>query len=471
MLNTKEPQGILIVDDNPNNLEVLSDSLTLEGYKVSVATDGESALEQIIYHPPELILLDCMMPGIDGFETCQRLKQNPETHSIPVIFMTALSDSYNKVKGLSIGAVDYILKPFQHEEVIARVKVHLQIQKLNRTLQVQNYKLKEEVEQREQAEAQLVSSNAALESLNHQLEARVEARTRDLSKALETVQQAQVQLIQQEKLSALGQLVAGIAHEINNPVNFIYGNIDHASSYTADLLSLFELYAEHYPNPADDIKERLEDIDIEFLREDLPKLMSSMQVGTSRIREIVLSLRIFSRLDDAETKEIDIHDGLNSTLLILNSRIKAQGISIVRDYSELPQIECYPGQLNQVCMNILSNAIDALEEAAEDYAARQPQGEALEPWSPEIKVITERVESDRINIHIQDNGLGVPKDLIEKIFSPFFTTKEVGKGTGLGMSISHEIVVEKHHGTLACQRLTPQGSQFTITIPIAQPSH
>ncbi|MEM6867445.1 MAG: response regulator [Cyanobacteria bacterium P01_C01_bin.121] len=464
MLPEKEPQGILIVDDNPTNLEVLSESLIQEGFQVAVAIDGESALEQINYHPPELILLDVMMPGVDGFETCQRLKENPDTHSIPIIFMTALSDAQNKVKGLSLGAIDYITKPFQHEEVLARVRVHLQVQNLTRTLQKQNHLLKDEVEQRQAAEEQLLAANQALEGMNHQLETRVEARTHDLSKALQTLQQTQIQLIQQEKLSALGQLVAGIAHEINNPVNFIHGNIDHASSYAEDLLALFNLYEQHYPDPVDDIKEKRDEIDVGFLTEDLPKLLTSMQVGTDRIRDIVLSLRIFSRLDEAEVKDVNVHEGIDSTLLILNSRIKNQTmscpISIIKEYSDLPKVKCYPGQLNQVFMNILSNAIDALEEEYETAENKD--------WQPEIRVLTEPCGNDKINIHICDNGPGVPENLLEKIFDPFFTTKAVGKGTGLGMSISHEIICEKHHGSIICQRLSPRGTQFTVTIPTFQ---
>ncbi|MEL6489747.1 MAG: response regulator [Cyanobacteria bacterium J06621_3] len=464
MLSQKEPQGILIVDDNPTNLEVLSESLIQEGFQVAVAIDGESALEQISYHPPELILLDVMMPGIDGFETCRRLKENPDTYNIPVVFMTALSDAQNKVKGLSLGAIDYITKPFQHEEVLARVRVHLQVQNLARTLQEQNHLLKGEIEQRQTAEAKLVEANQALENLNHQLEERVEERTRDLSEALKTVKKTQVQLIQQEKLSALGQLVAGIAHEINNPVNFIHGNIDHASGYADDLLSLFNLYEQHYPDPVDAIKSKREDIDVVFLTEDLPKLLNSMQVGTDRIRDIVLSLRIFSRLDEAEVKDVDIHEGIDSTLLILNSRLKSPDmpfpISVEKSYSDLPKVKCYPGQLNQVYMNILSNAIDALEEFFDNNNE--------EDWRPTIEIFTKPVDDDKVSICIRDNGPGIPEALLEKIFDPFFTTKAVGKGTGLGMSISHEIISEKHHGSLTCCRLEPNGTEFTVTIPTFQ---
>ena len=295
-----EPQGILIVDDNPTNLEVLSDSLNQSGFQIAVAIDGESALEQVSYHTPELILLDVMMPGIDGFETCRRLKENPATYEIPVVFMTALSDAENKVKGLSLGAIDYITKPFQHEEVLARVRIHLKIQNLARTLQKQNIVLKEEIERREETENQLVEANRALEDFNQHLEVRVASRTKELSQALNELKQAQVALIQQEKLSALGQLVAGVAHEINNPVNFIHGNISHADEYSKDLLKLVRLYQKNYPEPTPEIVTELEAVDVDFLAEDLPKLMNSMEIGTDRIRDIVLSLRIFSRLDEAE---------------------------------------------------------------------------------------------------------------------------------------------------------------------------
>ncbi|MEM9091110.1 MAG: ATP-binding protein, partial [Cyanobacteria bacterium P01_F01_bin.53] len=404
------------------------------------------------------------MPGIDGFETCQRLKENPDTHDIPVIFMTALSDSGNKVRGLSLGAIDYVTKPFQQEEVLARVRVHLQVQNLTRTLQNQNHLLKSEIAQREQAELKLIEANHALENLNQELEDRVDQRTQDLSSALKDLQQTQVQLIQQEKLSALGQLVAGIAHEINNPVNFIHGNIDHATAYTHDLLNLFSLYKEHYPAPSLEIQEKMKEIDVDFLAEDLPKLLDSMHVGTNRIRTIVLSLRIFSRLDEAEVKDVDLHEGIDSTLLILNSRVKGSpnlpAVSIIKEYGDLPKVKCYPGQLNQVCMNILSNAIDALEEKAEVHSDSN--------WEPEIRIKTELCGHDKVNIHIFDNGPGIPESLQKKIFDPFFTTKPVGKGTGLGMSISHEIIAEKHHGTLSCRRVEPEGTQFTITIPTFQ---
>ncbi|HEY9615454.1 MAG TPA: response regulator, partial [Microcoleaceae cyanobacterium] len=284
---------VLVVDDNPTNLEVLSNALANFGYETAVALDGESAIEQINYDPPDLILLDVMMPGIDGFETCQRLKANPATKDIPIIFMTALADSSDKVRGLNLGAVDYITKPFQQEEVLARVKLHLKLRYLAKTLEHQNTLLKQEVTERMIAEQ-------SLQQLTQELEQRVEARTAELSQALHHLQQTQVQLIQSEKLSSLGQLVAGVAHEINNPVNFIYGNLMHISEYSENLLKFAQLFQVHYPQPVPDLQEQMEEMDIEFLLEDMPKLVGSMKLGVERIRQIVLSLRNFSRLDEAE---------------------------------------------------------------------------------------------------------------------------------------------------------------------------
>jgi two-component system, NtrC family, sensor kinase len=464
MFSTTDAQGILIVDDNPTNLEVLSEALIHEGFQVAVAIDGESALEQIRYHVPELILLDVMMPGIDGFETCRRLKEDLATAEIPVIFMTALSDVENKISGLALGAVDYIAKPFQHEEVIARVRVHLKLQNLSSTLKQQNYLLKAEIERREQMEAALLQANQELEDLNQYLEKRVDERTIDLSKALNELQETQVQMIQQEKLSSLGQLVAGIAHEINNPVNFIHGNLSYAQEYIVDLLKLLELYQKHYTQPHVEIQNQIDQIDLIFLMEDLPKMINSMQIGTDRICEIVLGLRNFSRLDEAEVKAVDLHEGLDSTLMILGSRLKGQkdgnGIQVRTSYGDLPLVKCFPGQLNQVFMNILSNAIDALEDT---YFLHR-----LGEFEAQIHITTRLVDPDTVEVCISDNGAGIPADIQGKIFDPFFTTKPIGKGTGLGMSISYQIITEKHKGTLAYRAVPSGGAEFVMTIPVVQ---
>jgi len=301
-------------------------------------------------------------------------------------------------------------------------------------------------------------------------EARQEAEelSNDLQQTLQQLQQTQLKMVQQEKMSSLGQLVAGIAHEINNPVNFIYGNVNHAQTYVEDLLSFIQLYQKQYPGPHPEIDEAAESIDLEFLQVDLPKLLSSMQIGTDRIREIVLSLRNFSRMDEAEFKAVDIHSGINSTLMILQHRIKANTqrpeIAIIKHYDPLPLIECCAGQLNQVFMNILSNAIDALDEMNAKRSYRE-----IEADPNRITITTAVIDSNWVQIAIADNGPGIPEAIKNRIFDPFFTTKAVGKGTGIGMSISYQIIVEKHGGKLEYFSSPTQGTEFIIQIPVHQP--
>lgn len=290
------------------------------------------------------------------------------------------------------------------------------------------------------------------------------------SQALQALQQTQAQLIQTEKMSSLGQLVAGVAHEINNPINFIYGNLPHAADYTQDLLNLVKLYDEKYTDADSEIKAYREDIDLEFLVDDLPKMLESMRIGADRIREIVLSLRNFSRLDEAEMKRVSVHDGIDSTLLILQNRLKASpghpGIEVIKEYGRLPLIECYAGQLNQVFMNILSNAIDALDQ----YNQRRSP-EEIEANPATITIHTEaqpQATPPTVIIQIRDNGPGIPPEHQTRLFDPFFTTKPVGKGTGLGLSISYQIVVEKHHGVLKCNSEPGKGAEFWLEIPIRQ---
>jgi PAS domain S-box-containing protein len=296
-------------------------------------------------------------------------------------------------------------------------------------------------------------------SARKQAEIQLQQQAQDLKNTLHELQRTQGQLIQNEKMSSLGNMVAGVAHEINNPVNFIHGNLIPASEYTEDLMRLLELYEQHYPNPPQEIEAEIEAIDLGFLKEDLSKLLQSMRVGTQRIREIVLSLRNFSRLDEAEFKQVDIHEGIDSTLMILHNRLKAKSnhrdISVIKEYGQLPLIECYPGQLNQVFMNILSNGIDALDDSLVGHQAQ-------------IRIHTEVLDCNQVVIRISDNGLGIPQEILSKLFDPFFTTKNVGKGTGLGLSISYQIVVEKHGGELSCQSTLGQGAEFVIKIPITQ---
>ncbi|MEG4421655.1 ATP-binding protein [Microcoleus sp. LAD1_D5] len=276
-----------------------------------------------------------------------------------------------------------------------------------------------------------------------------------VSEYTQELKQTQSQLIQTEKMSSLGQMVAGIAHEINNPVNFIGGNIDYANQYIEDLADLVTLYQEYYPNPPDAILERIEDIELEFLREDLPKTLSSMKMGADRIREIVVSMRNFSRSDDGKMKLADIHEGIDSTLVILNHRLK-QGIQVIKQYGKLPAVECYPAQLNQVFMNIISNAIDALEEVKKGDKG----------YAPTIWISTEVTADNTVTVKIRDNGPGIASASVQQIFDPFFTTKSIGKGTGLGLAISYQILA-KHQGKIEVNSQIGPGTEFVITLPVA----
>ena len=293
-------------------------------------------------------------------------------------------------------------------------------------------------------------------------EMQLQQQTEDLKNALRDLRRAQGQLVQNEKMSSLGRLVAGIAHEINNPVNFIYGNINYVAEYANNLIELALLYRDRYPEPATEVQEYLEEIDFDFLQEDLLKILGSMRAGTDRIREIVLSLRTFSHLDEAECKDVDIREGIESTLTILTGQLKGKGykpIEIVREYADLPRVECYPGKLNQVFMNLFSNAIDALESLRDN-------GDGPDPT---IRIRTEPAAGGWVKISVANNGPSISAEVQQHLFDPFFTTKPVGKGTGLGLSISYQIVVDLHGGQLSCVSEPGEGVEFAICIPQKRP--
>ncbi|NJL91313.1 MAG: sensor histidine kinase [Coleofasciculaceae cyanobacterium SM2_1_6] len=341
-------------------------------------------------------------------------------------------------------------------------------------LEKENRILKKKLERSEKTCLELEQTNQRKEALLRKIIQELEdsqkevEEKRQLEITLGELKQTQSQLINAEKMSSLGQLVAGVAHEINNPVNFIHGNISHIQNYSQSLLELIHLYQQYYPNPALTIQEKAEEIDLEFLQSDLLKVLGSMKLGTDRIRQIVLSLRNFSRMDESDFKPVDIHEGLDSTLLILQHRLKSKSseIQVVRHYGNLPKIECYPGQLNQVFMNILSNALDAIEEQNNTLPA-QGKNHNLGAITISTSVIS-LDNTDWAEIAIADNGLGIPEAIREKIFNPFFTTKPIGKGTGMGMAISYQIITKKHNGNLICTSTPGIGTQFVVRIPVHQ---
>jgi PAS domain S-box-containing protein len=572
IVNSSNKEQILVVDDTSANLKMVADFLRESGFEVRVAKSGLQALNMLKTVEPDLILLDVMMPEMDGFETCHRLKNWEKTKDIPVIFMTAVADSSNstyKVKGLNLGAVDYISKPIQIEEVLARVTTHLHLRYLTKQLQKQKDLLasifnesadaiflvnietdlitecnrravelfeansKEELLniegqtlQKEQFTPEELSSiwdkidikgfwsreleyvtkkgklfwgniaakqisvagqkmnllrvtdvtdrKRAEEALQYS-EVREREKATQIELTLKKLKCTQAQLIQAEKMSSLGRMVAGVAHELNNPVSFIYGNLTPAREYFKYLSRLIELYQQTYPNSTAEIQQLIEEIDLEFLLDDWQKLINSMQVGAERIEQIVLSLKNFSRLDESELKLVDIHEGLDNTLLILQHRLRAEGtrpeMRVIKNYSQLPLLACYASQLNQVFMSLLDNAIDSLEPQPEPRVITirtemgsgewgVGNGEESSPTSYSL------LPTPSVVIRIADNGRGMSEQVCQQIFDPFFTTKPVGSGTGLGLAISHQIVVEKHKGHIRCISAPGQGTELIVEIPV-----
>ncbi|MEH1975080.1 MAG: response regulator [Nostoc sp.] len=442
-----QKRNILVVDDTPDNLRLLSAMLTAQGFEVRKALNGKMALTACQMVLPDVILLDINMPGMDGYEVCQQLKADDKTCEVPVIFISALDDVVDKVKAFDVGGVDYIAKPFHGAEVVLRIENQINLRLLQVKLQEKNFLLQQ---------------------------------------ALDNLKTSQVQQIQNEKMVALGQLVAGLAHEINNPISFIYGNLQYAGQYVEDLVNMIEVYQQEYPKPTPKIQQIAKDVDLNFMIKDLQNLIGAMYRGSDRIREIVLALQHFSRHDEAEMKRVNIHEDIENTLVMLQHRLREAterpAIIVVKDYGNLPLVTCYASELNQVFMHLLNNAIDAIEQGVGNGEFGAPSGDKGQlrvenqsciPYSllstPQIRIHTEVTDLNMVKIAIADNGFGIEESLRSRLFDPFFTTKPVGKGSGLGLSISYQIIVQKHRGNISCTSSVGKGAEFVIEIPIDQP--
>src|SRR4028118_2167148 len=445
---------ILLVEDSPDDAELLAIELEKSGYNViykqvdttAFLTTPEDNLansyldaekltspdtqQWFLFHAETLdvaiqylkkgrfdvVLLDLSLPDSSGLDTLKKLQDL--AFNIPAIVLTGADDRELALQSVAIGAQDYLVKGLISGQLLDRA-------------------IRYAIE-RKKAEVHIIKQERKLN---------------------------QLKLMHSEKMATLGQLVASVAHEINNPVNFIYANLSYVDNYTQDLLGLMDLYQQDAVGITPEIQDKIQEIDLDFLMEDLPKTLSSMKMGAERICELVMTLRNFSRLEEAQMRFVNIHEGIDSTLLILRDRLKEKSgysaIEIVKEYGCLPLVECYVGQLNQVFMNILSNAIDALHQQNSDNSK-----EAIENHRPTITIRTQVLESEQVRISIKDNGPGIPPDIPQQIFNPFFPTKPIGKGTGMGMSISYQIVTEKHNGKLECFSTPGEGTQFVIQIPI-----
>ena len=443
------PAKILFVDDEPDLESLICQKFRKKirtgEYQVFFARNGVEALSKLREQPDiDMVLTDINMPVMDGMALLAKL--NELVTLVKTVVISAYGDLANIRKAMNGGAFDFLTKPIDFQDLEITI---------NKTLcHVQQ--LKENERARQEREDKL-----------RQSEAREREKAIQLELALQNLQRTQSQLIQTEKMSSLGQLIAGIAHEINNPVNFIYGNLTYVNNYTHQLLSLITLYQQYDAHKYPEIEALIKQIELEFIQEDMPKMLYSMKLGAERIRQIVLTLRNFSRLDEAEMKPVNIHEGIDSTLVILQSQLKAKpnssSIQVIQEYGDLPKIECYAGQLNQVFMNLLSNAIYAL-----NHYDRESSPEQIKNEPRTITIASSMLNREWVRISFKDNGPGMTSDVTNRLFNPFFTTKPLGDGTGLGLSISYQIVVEKHGGDLKCFSQPYRGAEFVIEIPIKQ---
>ena len=413
---------ILIVDDKPENIRFLSDFLSKQNYQIRKAINGQAALMAVKILLPNLILLDINMPGMGGYEVCKSLKNDPETSSIPIIFLSAGDDITDKIQAFQVGGIDYITKPFHLEEVLVRVQTQLTVQQLQNELKNKNEQLK----------------NTIIDLKNTQYE-----------------------LIQKEKLVNASRITAGISHEINNPLSFILGNLNPAVEYTQILINVIQHYQQAFPNGTLEINNLIDEIDLDFLIEDFTMIMNSIRTGAERINSVVSAMYIFSRLNQSGIKQFNICESIDSVLITLSNKITLENeeslISVSRNYQDIPMLMGYANLFNQALLNLIQNAIDSFDS---DLISMM---DSL--FIPTIWITTKTTEANQIIISIKDNGIGISEENIVHLFEPFFTTKVIGKGVGLGLFTSHQIISEIHKGTLTYHNCPEGGSEFVIEIP------
>jgi two-component system, NtrC family, sensor kinase len=413
------PVNVLLIDDQAMIGEAVRRMLASEPQvKFHYCSDPRLAITQAEAIAPTVILQDLVMPDVDGLSLLQQFRSHPQLQSVPLIMLSTRDEPAVKAQAFGLGANDYLIKLPDRVELVARIRYH------------------------SRAYQNLQARSAAITAQNH---------AQELEQTLVELRETQAQLIQTEKLSNLGQMVAGVAHEMSNPVNFVSGNLKYVQDYVQDLIGFIQLYQREYPQTTPAIDAQLESLDFNFMVEDLSDILASMKLGTDRLRDVALSLRNFARSDQDKMQEVDLHEGIDGTLLILNHRLNRR-IDIIKQYGELPLVACYPAQLNQVFMNIINNAIDA-------------QLEYDHPAPRQITIGTQALDSHWVEVKIADNGPGMPSEVKQKLFDPFFTTKSIGKGTGLGLSIVRQIV-EKHRGLITVESEPERGTTFLIRLAI-----
>ncbi|WP_414549023.1 response regulator [Anabaena sp. CCY 0017] len=413
---------ILIVDDKLENIRFLSDFLSKHNYQVRKAINGQAALKSVSTLPPDLIILDINMPGMGGYEVCEYLKNDPKTSAIPVIFLSAGNEVNDKILAFAAGGIDYITKPFNLEEILVRVQTHLKLR---------------------------------------QLQINLHNRNQEIQSMLLELQKTEAALIQKEKLVNASQITAGISHEINNPLSFIVGNLKPASEYSENLITLISLYQKAFPDATPEINKFIQHIELDFLIKDLREIINSLHTGAERISSVIKALHIFSRLDESGIKPIDIQGSIESVLIILRYKLVlnqgAVNIAVVKNYQDTPKFIGQANLFNQVLLNILQNAIQALESKVSSNIDSS--------FNPTIWLNISTTEQQKIKISIKDNGIGVSPEHQSRLFEPFFTTKSPGKGVGLGLFTSYQIITEFHQGTLTYHNCPEGGSEFVIEIP------